>query len=776
MKWSIGDPAKDNRTDLSADMLALIRRFPGAVCITDTNQAIKHIGGQLFYACGRRAADSVGQAIGTVFSDFDSTVSDHIAQTLETGEAQNWTVMHNDRVYALTCQLDPDGSEVVCTALEITQQVLLEEKCKAAEASAENANRAKSEFLSRMSHEIRTPMNTIIGMTRIGKSVNDLEKAKYCFGKIDGASAQLLNIVNDILDISKLESDKFELSVGLFKLAKVIDKVRTDMLLLTAPKNQLLTIRVDDSIPAELIGDDVRLLQVLTNLLSNAVKFSENNSAIRLTIKKVRQQQQDVTLQFAVEDQGCGMSKEQQSKLFLPFEQVDGSISRRYGGTGLGLAICKKIVGLMHGEILVQSEAGKGSTFIFTANLKVADKCDEHRPQGSITKDNIRVLAVDDNPDTLEFIKHTMNTFHIKCDVAADGFEAIDLFKQSIKDENEYNVVFVDWMMPYLNGVSTAAKICEIATDDPVVIMISVAEWSDIKEEAAKCGIYRFVQKPLYASKLLNSINQIFSLSEELKESTVPAPEYDFAGNCILLVEDIDTNREIIAAVLENTNLKIHNASNGQAAVQMFRQNPKEYDAILMDLQMPIMDGFEASRAIRSMRETEGASVPIIAMTASVLQEDIQKCLDAGMNDHVPKPIDRENLLTVLGKYLARKAAVSSVSKPAIDFSAYAEDINFSDGIARIAGKTELYLSILKKFHGKEILSSLKEKMAEQDKTQIGFILHSFKGMASNLSLPKLTNQLVVTEDRFKQGNDITADIADIEVLVNRILQIIQTL
>ena len=389
---------------------------------------------------------------------------------------------------------------------------------------AEQASLAKGDFLSHMSHEMRTPMNAIIGMTGIAKNSNDPEKKEYCLDKIEGASKHLLGVINDILDMSKIEANKFELDFNPFVFKKMLTNITNVLNFRVEEKQQHLIINVDDNIPATIVGDELRLTQVITNLMTNAVKFTPDGGTITLTAHDLPAGDGAHTLQIAVADNGIGISEEQKSRLFTSFVQADGGTTRKYGGTGLGLAISKRIVEMMGGQIWIESTIGVGSKFIFTIAYE----------KGELKQD----------PDAY------------KADAGPGG------------------------------------------------------EPSDIEKS------------------------------------------FNYSGHTILIAEDIDINREIIATILEETGISIDFAENGMEAVTMFKEHPHKYSLILMDIQMPFMDGYDATRKIRAEGYAEAAAIPIVAMTASVFREDVEKCLESGMNDHLGKPVDTGDLFDKLEKYL----------------------------------------------------------------------------------------------------------------------------
>jgi signal transduction histidine kinase/DNA-binding response OmpR family regulator len=514
--------------------------------------------------------------------------------------------------------------------------------------TAESANRAKSEFLSNMSHEMRTPMNAIIGMTAIAKNSLDAERKDYCLDKIEDASTHLLGVINDILDMSKIEANKFELSSENFNFEKMLRKVVNVVNFRVEEKRQDLTVRIDKNIPRFLIGDDQRLAQVITNLLSNAVKFTPEQGVIRLDTQLLDEKDGLCTLRVAVSDTGIGISEEQQARLFTSFQQADSGISRKFGGTGLGLAISKRIVELMGGRILLESEFGKGSSFSFTVQAERGEEDADEAALLGVKRKPARVLAVDDMSEIREYFEEIMRNFGIDCDTAADGAEALRM-----TGENEpYDMYFVDLRMPGMNGMELSRLIKE-RRGDAVVVLMSAAEWTEIEEEARSCGVDKFLPKPLFPSAVADCINECLGVGNPtVLRETQSDMTGCFAGRRILLAEDVEINREIVLALLAPTVLAIDCAENGAEAVRMFCAAPARYDMIFMDVQMPEMDGYEATRRIRASGAPRAKDIPIVAMTANVFREDIERCLTAGMNDHVGKPLDMETVLKKLYKFL----------------------------------------------------------------------------------------------------------------------------
>ncbi len=518
-----------------------------------------------------------------------------------------------------------------------------------AKKRAEAANEAKSTFLANMSHEIRTPMNAIIGMTNIAKSTDNIERKNYALGKIKDASHHLLGIINDVLDMSKIEANMFVLAPIDVDFEKIIQRAVNVVNFRIDEKDQNLTSHIDKHIPKRIIVDDQRLAQVITNLLSNAVKFTSKEGSISLDASFVSKDENGVcTIKISVTDTGIGISPEQSAKLFKSFEQAESDTSRKYGGTGLGLAISKNIVEMMGGKIWVESEIGKGSTFAFVFKAEQGSDKNENQFALNIDWNSVRFMVIDDDPSVLVYFTEFMREAGLYCDTALRGAEALEMIRRN----GPYSVYFVDWLMPDMDGIelARALRTKETRTDSSVVLMTSATAWNEIEPEARKAGVEKFLSKPLFSSVIMDTISECLGKREFSSPETKKAV-VSFEGYRILLAEDIEINCEIVTSMLEPTQIEIDCAKNGEAAVRMFSEAPDRYDLIFMDVQMPKMDGYEAAVLIRKLNK----DIPIIAMTANVFKEDIEKCIAAGMNDHVGKPLDFDDVMEKLCFYLKRK-------------------------------------------------------------------------------------------------------------------------
>ncbi|MDR0856764.1 MAG: response regulator [Clostridiales bacterium] len=525
-----------------------------------------------------------------------------------------------------------------------------EDDLKDAVTRAENASHAKGDFLANMSHEMRTPLNAVIGMTAIAKGSDDLSRKTYCLDKIEEASTHLLGVINDILDMSKIEANKLTLSYAEFDLEKMLQRVSDVITFRVGEKHQAFSVNIDPALPPVVEGDDQRLAQVIANFLSNAVKFTPDGGNITLSAVLEKETEDGVcTVRFEVKDSGIGIAQEQQARLFHSFEQADSSISRKFGGTGLGLAISKRIVEMMGGSIWVQSVLGEGSTFGCTVPVRRGTGKKESLLREGAALGNISVLIVDDDPAILEYVGDILGRMSVRYDTADSGETALT----RIKENGAYDVYFVDWRMPGMDGIDFTRRMRSSKGDEKaVVIMISSAEWSSIERDARSAGVDKFLSKPVFPNAVARVLQDCMGTA---KPDALAAEPAHFKGCRLLLAEDIELNREIVEALLEPTLIEIDAAENGAIALDMFQNAPARYDIIFMDMQMPEMDGLEATRRIRALPVPQAKTVPIIAMTANVFREDVENCLSAGMNDHLGKPLNFPDVIGKLHMYLRKK-------------------------------------------------------------------------------------------------------------------------
>jgi len=541
--------------------------------------------------------------------------------------------------------------DVLCKVVmlkDITENEQKDKLLLEALEQAHSASKTKSDFLSNMSHEIRTPMNAIVGMTEIGKSSHILEKKDDAFSKIEGASKHLLSLINDILDMSKIEANKFELTNVSFNFEEMLKNIVNVVNFRVEECRQRFYVSIGESIPRTLIGDDQRLSQVITNLLGNAIKFTPEGGTIRLDSRIVSVENDTCCLQISVEDTGIGISDEQKSRLFRPFEQAEIDTTHKYGGTGLGLAISKRIVELMGGNIWVESEPEKGSKFIFYILLKYYTQDNATTLDVRSIWNNLHILVADDDPELLEFFAVNAEAWGIACTVVSSGGEAIE----ALQKDTQYDICFLGWELPDMTGIELAEKIRLKAVDKSIVIISSSIDCSDVQDRANASGIDRFLSKPLFPSAVIDKINECLGIRHTTEQENNLSQPDDYSDYSIILAEDIEINREIVLAILEPTSLNIECAENGLQAVELFAKTPERYDLIFMDIQMPVMDGYEATRSIRALEVPQAETIPIVAMTANAFREDVDKCLAAGMNGHIGKPLDFNEVMKQLRKYL----------------------------------------------------------------------------------------------------------------------------
>ena len=523
---------------------------------------------------------------------------------------------------------------------------------KDAYRAAENASRAKTEFLSNMSHDIRTPMNAIIGLTAIaGANIESQDRVVECLGKITKSSRHLLGLINEVLDMARIESGRMSLAEEDFSLPELVDNLLT----LTKPAidehHHQLEVHVEHIEHEAVCGDSLRIQQIFVNLMSNAVKYTPDGGNITLTIKEKPNGFSELgCYEFSIEDNGIGMTPEFQKIMFEPFSRADDHRTTKVQGTGLGMAIARNIVNLMNGDIQVESAPNKGTKITVTVYLKLQENEKEQEKELL----DLPVLVVDDDKTCCESTVATLQEIGIAGEWVLIGKEAVERCAARHKTGRDYFAVILDWKMPEMDGIATARRIRECVGEDVTIIILTSFDFSEIEEEARAVGVNAFMAKPLFRSRLTATLRQFTSGKKEknARNYLEDFAKENYAGKRILLVEDNELNREIATEIIGMTGVTIDIAENGKIAVEKVMEAPEKwYDLIFMDIQMPIMNGYEATAAIRALTGSRG-KVPIIAMTANAFAEDVQLAKNTGMNEHIAKPLDLNKLNDVLKQWL----------------------------------------------------------------------------------------------------------------------------
>lgn len=624
---------------------------------------------------------------------------------------------------------------------------------------AEQATRTKSEFLANMSHEIRTPMNAIIGVSDLLRNTKLSVKQREYMNIIKSSSRALLSLINDILDFSKIEAGKLEFEEIPFILGEVIDEV-SDMFRDKIQEKELeFIIDIAPDVPQRLVSDPLRLKQVLVNLTSNALKFTSKGE-IHITVDLEEKTEETVTLRFSVRDTGTGISPQWLNpqgldNLFESFSQADTSTTRKFGGSGLGLSITKRIVELMHGKIHVESEIGQGSTFIVTASFKYLSGEVSLRSMMPKALHDIRVLIADDNPATLAVIKRFVSSFGFRPDIARTSREAIEKYTQSVESGDPFSLVIMDIRMPDMDGITAADELrSNNPTLPPSVIFISASDYGRYIHRFGKENIDNFLTKPIKQSVLFDTIMNSFGYHPEKIGPSIKSHQNtkNLEGATVLLVEDNAINQMVATEILSNADIIIHKAGNGLEAIEILRE--KKFDAVLMDIQMPVMDGIEATGLIRN--ELNLKMLPIIAMTANAMTGDREKCIEAGMNDYISKPIESRQIFSALSRWINKDnefvsriagdipvqppPSPVSISDPDTPFPESLPGLNIKSGLGRINGNKTLYIDILKEFHNdnKETAKRLRHALSNDNPVYAASLLHTIKGTSGGIGAETL--------------------------------------
>ena len=695
----------------------------------------------------------------------------------------------------------PDGSKVTCLlhatplydkngiktgsfamVADISHRKKMEEELIVARDKAEAATQAKSDFLANMSHEIRTPMNAVLGMTHLALQTDLTPKQKDYLNKIQISANSLLGVINDILDFSKIEAGKMKMESIEFNLDEVLENLSTMIAIKIREKEGIeVLFNTGADVPRRLMGDPMRLSQVLVNLANNAIKFTERGEIVVST--KVLSQANHVTvLQFSVRDTGIGLTKKQIAQLFTAFSQADTSITRQYGGTGLGLSICQRLVEMMCGKIWVKSIYGTGSTFYFTAAFKTVREAGRvcHIPPPELR--DLKALVVDDNATSRQIFQNMLESFSFKVTLVASAEEGLEEIGKSVGGR-PYDIVIMDWKLPGLDGIEASKRIKNDSrlTQIPIIILVSAYIREEIMWQADAAGLDGFLIKPINASVMFDTIMNALAKDDNM-ETPLTAEEKEckqvsdvlkcLEGARVLLVEDNEINQQVAMEILAAAGISVSLAANGQKAVDAVQTN--YFDAVLMDLQMPVMDGYTATRIIR--QDVRFKELPIIAMTAHAMAEDPEKSRRAGMNGHITKPINTEELYAVLAEWISaatpEEEAVSKTEKtphpvpenneavvpaPPGDetLPAFLDGFDLPSGLRRLQGNEALYRKLLINFGDRyaQRANEIRQALDDGDYSNAHKLTHELKGVAGNLSASELHTAATTLDQLVKHAN-----------------------
>jgi PAS domain S-box-containing protein len=791
----------------------LLERLPESVVVYDMEGKAIFVNPAFEKIFGWSLEEVLGKKIDFVPSELEAQTRSAVKKMLEDGDGsvsfETKRLTKNGDLLDMQINTapfhDPGGRKVgnIVILNNITERKRMENELIEAKHAAVEANRAKGDFLANMSHEIRTPMNAVIGMSHLALKTDLSPKQRDYLNKIQSSANSLLGIINDILDFSKIEAGKLDIETVDFNLEDVMDNLANLVTVKAQEKADLeVLFNVSREVPRFLVGDPLRLGQVLINLANNAVKFTDSGEIV-VSTELIKRNENRVTLKFSVRDTGIGLTKEQAGNLFQPFTQADTATTRKYGGSGLGLTISKRLAEMMGGEIWVESEYGQGATFSFTANFGLGKEKVKKKFRVSQNLRGMKVLVVDDNATSRDILQEMLESFSFEVSVAASGEEGITELENADKDK-PFELVIMDWKMPGIDGIEASKRIKDHKglMKIPSIVMVTAYGREEIMQQAEEFGLEGFLLKPVNSSILFDAIMQALGAAEPATFRVVQRHEQEteavkhIKGALVLLVEDNEINQQVAKEILEGAGLSVSLANDGQEAVNAVKEN--NYDAVLMDVQMPVMDGYTATREIR--KDERFKELPIIAMTAHAMAGDEDKSLESGMNGHVTKPIDPDQLFSALQKWIKPSEKRARVQKPEVPVESPESDkavpeedefpeslpgFDLSDGLKRLQGNKTLYRKLLLNFatNYTEVANEIRETLDAEDFESAHSLVHNLKGLAGNLSAAALQAAAVNIEKLVKgvdkkapSSKQLNLKFSELENALNQALDSVQIL
>ncbi|MBI2768731.1 MAG: response regulator [Burkholderiales bacterium] len=753
---------RENRRQ-QALMESLINSIPDTILYKDVQGRALGCNEAYLAMGGMQLAQVLGHTVEEVFSPERARVIRQrdalVIETLQKQAAEEWLTNADGGQVLIDTVRSPlrDGTGkllgVLAIGRNITERKKAEEEVRRAKEMAEEATRMKSDFLANMSHEIRTPMNAIIGMSHLALKTDLTQRQRDYIGKVQSSGQHLLGIINDILDFSKVEAGKMTIEQADFELEKMLGSVAGLLDDKTSSKGLELVFDVSPEVPQRLVGDSLRVGQILINYANNAVKYTDSGEIV-VAVRVQERGEREVLLRFSVTDTGIGLTEEQVGRLFQSFQQADSSTTRKYGGTGLGLAISKKLAGLMGGEVGVQSTFGRGSTFWFTVRAGISTSLGrQHLPQPDLR--NRRALVVDDCATARAVLGEMLRGMTFSVIEAASGEAALQEVQQAAARGTPFDIMYLDWRMPGMDGIETARRLDALRLGNaPMVVMATAHGREEVLRDAVGVGIGDVLIKPISASVLFDTTMEVLGgrTGGQRQPAAAAAAEATDAlaavrGARVLLVEDNDINQRVASEILEDAGFVVDIAENGQVSLEMLQR--AAYDIVLMDMQMPVMDGVTATLEIRKLRHLAG--LPVVAMTANAMQRDRQRCLDAGMNDFLVKPIDPDALFAMLLKWIKPQrdgTAGIAAALPAAPVQAPAAcGLDVALGLSRMMGKKPLYRAMLRRFADGQAGGgeAIRDALQSGDWALAERLAHTTKGVAGNIGatgLPECAAEL----------------------------------